>query len=102
MEEGTFVGWLKQPGERGRPGDGRFTLEGEKAAEEVESLDAGVLRIGPEGPRPGDKVKVGQVLAYLVAEGEDVPAPRGRQPVAAPVLQATPASTSTPAGEVRR
>ncbi|MHB8736853.1 MAG: dihydrolipoamide acetyltransferase family protein, partial [Terriglobales bacterium] len=55
------------------PGDVLFVLESDKSAEEIESLDAGILRIPPDGPKPGDKVKVGQVLAHLLAEGEAVP-----------------------------
>jgi pyruvate dehydrogenase E2 component (dihydrolipoamide acetyltransferase) len=74
MEEGTFVGWLKQDGDRVAPGDRLFALESEKATEEVEALDGGILRLGPESPKPGEAVKVGQVLGYLVAEGEAVPA----------------------------
>ncbi|HBI44507.1 MAG TPA: dihydrolipoamide acyltransferase, partial [Planctomycetales bacterium] len=31
MEEGVFVGWLKQDGEPVKPGEALFTLEGEKA-----------------------------------------------------------------------
>jgi pyruvate dehydrogenase E2 component (dihydrolipoamide acetyltransferase) len=74
MEEGTFAGWLKQDGDRVNPGDRLFALESEKATEEIEALDGGILRVGPDGPKPGDTVKVGQVLAYLVAEGEPAPA----------------------------
>jgi len=73
MEEGTFAGWLKVDGERIKPGDVLFVLESDKSAEEIESLDAGILRIPPDGPQPGDKVTVGQVLAHLLAEGEAVP-----------------------------
>src|SRR5262245_12445635 len=73
MEEGTFVGWLKKDGEAVRPGEPLFGLETEKAAEEGEALDAGTLRLGAGGPAAGGKVKVGDVLAYLVAEGEALP-----------------------------
>src|SRR4051794_20500847 len=82
MEEGTFIEWRKQDGEQVRPGDALFVLESDKAAEVIEAIDAGTLRIGPEGPQPGDKVKVGQVLAYLAAAGEEEPhakAPRGQE-----------------------
>jgi pyruvate dehydrogenase E2 component (dihydrolipoamide acetyltransferase) len=74
MDEGTFVGWLKRDGEPVRPGEPLFSLESDKATEQIEAIDAGVLRIPPDGPKPGDKVTVGQVLAQLVAEGEAVPA----------------------------
>src|SRR5690242_13353286 len=86
MEQGTFAGWLKEDGDRVNPGDPLFVLESDKAAQDIESLDAGILRIPPDGPIPGEEVKVGQVLAYLVAEGEIAPtAPAGQKaPRAAP------------------
>jgi pyruvate dehydrogenase E2 component (dihydrolipoamide acetyltransferase) len=73
MEEGTFAGWLKKEGEQVQPGQALFLLESDKATEEIEALDEGILRIPPDGPKLGDKVMVGQVLAHLVAEGEAVP-----------------------------
>ncbi len=73
MEEGTFLGWMKQDGEAVQSGDLLFTLESEKAAQEVESLDAGILLIPPDAPQPGDKVKVGQRLGFLVENGEALP-----------------------------
>jgi pyruvate dehydrogenase E2 component (dihydrolipoamide acetyltransferase) len=76
MDEGTFVEWVKADGDPVRPGDVMFRLEGEKATEEVTSLDTGTLHIPAEGPRPGDKVKVGAVIGYLLQAGE--PAPLGR------------------------
>lgn len=79
MEEGTFIEWRKADGDRIAPGHTLFVLESEKAAEEIESLDEGFLRIPLDGPKPGDKVLVGQVLAYLVAEGEAAPLARMQQ-----------------------
>lgn len=73
MEEGTFVEWLKADGDAVRPGDAVFRLEGEKAAEDVEALDAGVLRIPDGGPKPGDRVAVGAVIGFLVQDGEAAP-----------------------------
>jgi pyruvate dehydrogenase E2 component (dihydrolipoamide acetyltransferase) len=73
MEEGTFVEWLKQDGDHIQPGDPLFVLESDKAAENIEALDAGVLRLGPDAARPGDKVTVGQVVGHIAAEGERVP-----------------------------
>jgi pyruvate dehydrogenase E2 component (dihydrolipoamide acetyltransferase) len=76
MEEGTFVGWLKREGEAVRAGEALFTLEGEKATEDVESLDGGILRFAPGGPRPGDKVAVGAVIGYLAGADEAAAAPQ--------------------------
>ncbi|MBN9524237.1 2-oxo acid dehydrogenase subunit E2, partial [bacterium] len=83
MEEGTFVEWVAADGAAVRPGDVLFRLEGDKAVEEVESLDAGVLRLAPDGPKPGDRVTVGQVLGELVAEA-DAKADRASQQVVPP------------------
>jgi pyruvate dehydrogenase E2 component (dihydrolipoamide acetyltransferase) len=73
MEEGIFVEWLKADGEAVRTGDAVFRLEGEKATEDIESLDAGTLHIPATGPRAGDKLAVGTVIGYLLAEGEAAP-----------------------------
>jgi pyruvate dehydrogenase E2 component (dihydrolipoamide acetyltransferase) len=73
MEEGVFSGWLKQDGDTIRQGDPLFELEGEKAVQEIEAVDTGILRIPANSPQPGSVVKVGAVVGYLVAEGESLP-----------------------------
>src|SRR5882724_11872284 len=73
MEEGVFVGWLKPDGAHLRAGESLFSLESDKATEEVECLDEGILRIPPDGPRAGDRVAVGAVIGYLAKIGEAVP-----------------------------
>jgi len=70
MEEGVFVEWLKPEGATIAPGDQLFVLEGEKAAQEIESIDGGTLRLPPDAPRPGQTVPVGAVLGYLLEPGE--------------------------------
>jgi pyruvate dehydrogenase E2 component (dihydrolipoamide acetyltransferase) len=79
MEEGVFVEWLKRDGEPVEVGDPLFALEGEKAIQEIESLERGVLRIPANGPKDGETVRVGAVVGYLVAAGEVVPAAPGRE-----------------------
>ncbi|MSV29635.1 MAG: 2-oxo acid dehydrogenase subunit E2, partial [Bryobacterales bacterium] len=74
MEEGTFSAWLKQDGDPVLAGDLLFALDSDKVTQDVESLDAGTLHIPPDAPKPGDKVEVGQLLAYLLAAGEGIPA----------------------------
>ena len=81
MEEGTFQEWLKRDGERVEVGDMLFVMEGNKTAQEVESFDAGYLRLPPDAPKPGDAVVVGQRLAFLADEDDlepwkDAPGPR--------------------------
>ena len=73
MEEGKFLAWLKKDGDFIKEGDPLFTLESDKAAQEVEAIDSGILRIPLDGPKPGDVIKVGHVLGYLLAEGETAP-----------------------------
>lgn len=73
MDEGSFGEWLKEDGQQVNVGDMLFVLESDKVDQEVESFDAGILRIPPQAPKPGDTVVVGQVLAYLVEEGQPAP-----------------------------
>jgi len=74
MEEGTFVAWLKSDGDFVKRGDALFELEGEKATQEIEAVDEGVLRIPITGPKPGSVHKVGAVIGYLVAANDSIPA----------------------------
>jgi pyruvate dehydrogenase E2 component (dihydrolipoamide acetyltransferase) len=73
MDEGAFIQWLKREGEYVREGDVLFELESDKSTQAVESFDSGFLRIPPDGPQPGDIVKVGQRLGYLCKKGERAP-----------------------------
>lgn len=70
MDEGTFVEWLKRDGEFVGRGEMLFVIEGDKAAQEVESFDQGFLRIPASAPKPGERVRVGQTLAFLLAEAD--------------------------------
>lgn len=88
MEEGSFCRWLKEEGEMVREGDGLYELEGDKATQVVESFDAGLLRIGTDGPQAGDIVKVGQVLAHLEPRSGKAAAPK------APAAQPTPVAAN--------
>ncbi len=82
MDEGTFAEWLKRDGEWINAGDMLFVLESEKAAQEIESFDSGTLRLLPDGPEPGDIVKVGQTIGYL--EGKVEKAATSPKAVSAP------------------
>lgn len=74
MEQGTFLGWLKKDGDRVNAGDVLYELEGEKATQEIEATDAGILRIPTESPTAGTVVPVGSLLGFLVKAGESTPA----------------------------
>lgn len=73
MDEAIFSAWLKQAGEMVRAGDMLFSVESDKATQEIESFDAGVLHLPPNAPKQGDTVLVGQLIGYLLAEGESAP-----------------------------
>lgn len=92
MDEGVFVEWLKDDGDLVNSGDMLFILEGEKAAEEIESFDSGVLRLLPDGPKPGDVVLVGQVVGFLCEQDEVPPTSCGDMVAPAMASVADPAS----------
>jgi pyruvate dehydrogenase E2 component (dihydrolipoyllysine-residue acetyltransferase) len=93
MESGTIVRWLKSEGEPVAKGEPLFELDTDKVTQEVEAEAAGVLlKIAvTEG-----EVPVGQTVAFIGAEGEDVPV------VAAPAAASEEAKPSEPAPEPER
>jgi len=100
MEEAAFAEWLKKDGDEVKAGEPLFSVETDKAVQEIESLDAGILRLTAASPKQGDTVKVGDVLAYLVAEGEAVPAGKSA-PAAAPSAPTAESARREPAASVR-
>jgi pyruvate dehydrogenase E2 component (dihydrolipoamide acetyltransferase) len=95
MEEGTFVRWLKSPGETVAPGEPLFELEGEKSVEPVEAIDGGILHLPPDAPAEGSVVKVGTLVGWLLAAGETPPATAAAAP--APAAVPAPATAILPA-----
>ncbi|MCO6452765.1 MAG: 2-oxo acid dehydrogenase subunit E2 [Caldilineales bacterium] len=73
METGQVGEWLKKEAEHVEAGEILLTVEGDKAAQEIEALDSGTLHIPPDSPPPGKVVPVGTMLAYLLEPGEEVP-----------------------------
>lgn len=73
MEEGVLDEWVKNDGDDVQAGDIIFIVEGDKALQEIESFDSGILRILPDAPPIGSTVKIGELLAYLVQPGEAPP-----------------------------
>ena len=61
METGTIVKWLKAEGDRVEKGDALFEVDTDKATQEVEAEDAGVLLkiVVASG-----EVPVGQTIAF--------------------------------------
>jgi pyruvate dehydrogenase E2 component (dihydrolipoamide acetyltransferase) len=79
MDEGNFAGWLKSNGDKIEAGDRIFSLESEKATEEIETLDSGTLHISPNGPKVGDRIEVGAIIGYLLKPGESAPGPKSHE-----------------------
>ncbi len=94
MTEGNLARWLKKEGDRIKSGDVIAEIETDKATMEVEAVDEGILGkiLVPDGAQG---VKVNDVIAVLVEEGEAVPtgAPAA---AAVPALAATPAPAAAP------
>jgi pyruvate/2-oxoglutarate dehydrogenase complex dihydrolipoamide acyltransferase (E2) component len=103
MEEGVLAQWLKAPGDFVRAGEMLFSLEGEKATQEIESLDTGYLCIPANAPKTGQTVKVGQVIGFLLAEGEPAPTIDGETTTpAAPPATVASNHLPRPAGPAAR
>jgi len=70
MAEGNLVRWLKSEGDQLKSGDVLAEIETDKATMEVEAVDEGKLAkiLVPAGT---ENVKVNEVIAILLEEGED-------------------------------
>ena len=73
MQEGTVVRWLMSEGAEVKEGDPVAEIETDKAVVEFESYASGLLRriLVPEGTT----VPVGQAIAVVAEEGEEIPEP---------------------------
>src|SRR5216110_3306073 len=71
MEEGTLAKWLVKEGDEVKSGDILAEIETDKATMEFEAVDEGKIAkiLVPEGT---DGVKVGQPIAILAGDGEEV------------------------------
>jgi pyruvate dehydrogenase E2 component (dihydrolipoamide acetyltransferase) len=72
MEVGSVVEWHKRDGDPVKAGEPLLAIESDKAISDVEALASGILRLPPDSPGIGVAVPIGTVLAYVVAEGEDL------------------------------
>jgi pyruvate dehydrogenase E2 component (dihydrolipoamide acetyltransferase) len=90
MEEGTFVEWLKRDGEYVEAGQPLFSIEGDKAIQDVEAIGSGILRIAPHAPENGEPVLVGVTLAFLVTADEPDPYSGPKPQVSQPEKPSTP------------
>src|SRR4029078_2964724 len=94
MEEGTLAKWLVKEGDDVKSGDILAEIETHKATMECEAVEEGKIAkiLVPEGT---DGVKVGQPIAILAGEGEEVSA-SAASPVPDTKDEPKPASTETP------
>ena len=95
MEEGTLAKWLVKEGDDVKSGDILAEIETDKATMEFEAVDEGKIAkiLVPEGT---DGVKVGQPIALLAADGEQVSDAPAGEPVSDTAEQPKPASAETP------
>ena len=104
MEEGTLAKWLVKEGDTVKSGDLMAEIETDKATMEFEAVDEGTIGkiLVAEGT---DNVKVGTVIATLLAEGESAgdttpaPAAKESEPKPSPV---DPNKTGSEAKPVER
>ncbi|BBE34973.1 pyruvate dehydrogenase complex dihydrolipoamide acetyltransferase [Sphingosinicella microcystinivorans] len=75
METGTLAKWLVKEGDKVSPGDVIAEIETDKATMEVESIDEGVVAKIVVAAGTED-VPVGQLIAVLAEDGEEVSAPK--------------------------
>jgi len=94
MEEGTLAKWLVKEGDEVKSGDILAEIETDKATMEFEAVDEGKIAkiLVPEG---SEGVKVGQPIAILAGDGEQVGTPAA-EPVSDTKEQPKPASMETP------
>ncbi len=104
MEEGTLAKWLVKEGDTVKSGDLMAEIETDKATMEFEAVDEGTIGkiLVAEGT---DNVKVGTVIATLLAEGESAgdttPAPAAKESEPKP-SPADPNKTGSEAKPVER
>jgi len=102
MEEGTLAKWLVKEGDSVSSGDLLAEIETDKATMEFEAIDEGVVAkiLVAEGT---ENVKVGEVIAVIAEEGEDVgdataaPAPKAKAAAEPAAKAEEPASAPAPA-----
>jgi len=106
MEEGTLAKWLIKEGDMVSSGDLMAEIETDKATMEFEAVDEGALVkiLIPEGT---DNVKVGEVIAILAEDGEEIsdidvsvesataPSETSKKSTETPSVSSTPASPET-------
>jgi pyruvate dehydrogenase E2 component (dihydrolipoamide acetyltransferase) len=99
QETGTLIRWLVEPGAMVNKGDPLMEVETDKAMVEIEAPATGIL--AQVTAAAGDEVPVTQVIAVIMAPGEDselaAPAVAPAAAPTAPQAAAAPPPTGSPA-----
>ncbi len=90
QDEGVLLRWLKKEGEMVQAGEPLMEVATDKVDVQVEAPASGLLTAVTA--QEGDGIPVGQVIALIAAEGEDLPA----KPVSAPPAQSVPSESRVP------
>ena len=110
QETAKLVAWLKKEGDSIAKGELLLEIETDKATMEVEAEADGVL--AGVTAKVGEDIPVGQVIAWIISPGENVPQASGTTSPAAdapltPAVQeavlqgvSAPAQTATPTGQI--
>ncbi len=93
MASGTIADWHKAEGDLVDKGEALFDIETDKATMEVESPGTGALHF--VSAQKGDEVPIGQVVAWLFADGEEVVSQGGIPAPAESHLSQEPAAIQT-------
>jgi len=99
QETGTVVEWLKTDGQEVKEGETILVIETEKIAIDVEAPGTGIL--SGISAHPDDVIPIGTVIAYILEEGEDLPASATSEAAAAPAQEAAPVAAVTGAEDVQ-
>lgn len=88
MTEGTIAEWVASAGATVKPGDVVMMISTDKVEAEVEADAAGVVF---HTAAVGDTLEPGEVVGWLLADGEEPPSGAAPAPAAAPVAEAAAA-----------
>lgn len=98
MEEGTIVEWLVAPETTVTPGSAVLVIDTDKTQTEVEIPDGGRLVFVGE---IGETYRCGDVIGYLLSEGEEPPSPTSpTSPASAPATAPTTVAFTGPSPSV--
>ncbi|MBI3361745.1 MAG: 2-oxo acid dehydrogenase subunit E2 [Chloroflexi bacterium] len=90
QDTGRLIRWLKREGETVRKGEPLMEIETDKVTVEIEATSAGIVR--GVSAKEGDVIPVGQVIAQIVAPGEELGPSGGDGSAARPPETASPST----------